>query len=311
MKKYREQIMKPSLKYKNIIIVCDIEGSSGCGSYRASSFLNAGWARACRALTRDVAAVVRALFDAGAESVTVKDFHRTGYNLFTELIDKRARIISGYKNGNVPGMGNLADIDAALFIGMHASSGSGGHIAHTLTSRISKLSAGGDALCELQLFSAALSRSGSVPVFFSGCPVACGEAKRAIRSISVYPIERNSASFDAESWREGLARAAVKSLSAKRGTLYNPRGPFRVTMRMRDERSARRLSASWRLERRKDTIVFDAEDISGIYDRLSVWLYITPFIRKILPVGLFLYSIMGRFGILWARVYLAFDRAKR
>jgi D-aminopeptidase len=303
--------MKPALKMKNIIIVCDIEGSSGCGTYRASSFLNADWARACRALTLDVAAVVRALFDSGAESVTVKDFHRTGYNLFPELIDKRTRIVSGYKNGNVPGMGNLSDIDAALFLGMHASSGSGGHIAHTLTSRISKLSAGGDALCELQLFSAALSRSGAVPVFFSGCPVACDEAKRAIRSISAYPIELNSASFDAESWREGLARAAVKSLSVKRGTPYNPRGPFRVTMRMRDERSAEKIAKLWNLERRKNTIVFNAEDMSGIYDRLSIWLYITPIIRKVLPAALFLYSIMGRFGILWARVCLAFDRAKK
>jgi D-amino peptidase len=295
------------MQFENILIVCDIEGSSGCRSYKASSFLNVEWARACRSMSLDVSAVTSALFDAGVKSITIKDFHRTGYNLFTNLIDKRARIISGYRNGTVPGMGNLKNLDAVLYLGMHASSGSGGHIAHTMTSRISKITANGKSISELQLFSAALSVTGAVPVFFSGCPVACTEAMTAVKGISVYPIDVKARNFNAEYWRKGLARSAVESLSEKRRFVYNPADPFEITVRMRDEALAEKLSRLWKIKRSKDSIVFGAEDLREVFQKLTVWLYITPFIQKILPVGLLLYNLLGRAGICWARVRFVFD----
>jgi len=43
------------------LIIADIEGSSGCWSYRASSFMTKDWARACLEMTRDVQAVVQPL----------------------------------------------------------------------------------------------------------------------------------------------------------------------------------------------------------------------------------------------------------
>ncbi|MGD8991269.1 MAG: M55 family metallopeptidase, partial [Desulfobacterales bacterium] len=76
-----------------ILIVADLEGSSACWSYAASSFLTDEWAHACLGMSKDVSSVVGALFDAGVKSVIVKDFHRSGYNLFAELIDARARIV--------------------------------------------------------------------------------------------------------------------------------------------------------------------------------------------------------------------------
>jgi D-amino peptidase len=56
-------------------------------------------------MSLDVDAVV-GLFDAGVRQVTVKDFHRTGYNLLPEMIDHRARIDCGYRRGPVPGLGD-------------------------------------------------------------------------------------------------------------------------------------------------------------------------------------------------------------
>ena len=72
----------PISKIRNALIVADIEGSSGCWDYRASSYLTPEWARACVAMTLDVSAVVDALFNHGVGHITVKDFHRTGYNLW-------------------------------------------------------------------------------------------------------------------------------------------------------------------------------------------------------------------------------------
>ena len=86
--------------FRHLLVVCDLEGSSACFTKRAAKFLNREWADACAGLTEDVGAVVTALFDAGAESVTVKDFHRTGHNLFTRRIDRRAKIISGYRSAH-------------------------------------------------------------------------------------------------------------------------------------------------------------------------------------------------------------------
>ncbi len=137
--------------YRLILVLADIEGSSGCGSYRASSFLTKPWARACAAMSRDVDAVVKGLFEAGVQRVTVKDFHRTGYNLIPEMIDSRARITCGYHQGPVPGLGDPGDADAAMMIGMHAAAGTAGFLAHTLTSRLASLTVAGRPLAEVEL----------------------------------------------------------------------------------------------------------------------------------------------------------------
>jgi D-aminopeptidase len=111
--------MGPVPVFHHILIIADIEGSSGCGDYRASSFLTRPWAAACMAMSRDVDALSRSLFDAGVRQVTVKGFHRTAYNLLPEMIDPRTRIVSGYRQGSTPGLGDPGDADAVMMIGMH------------------------------------------------------------------------------------------------------------------------------------------------------------------------------------------------
>ena len=54
-------------RYKRILIIADIEGSSGCWDYRAASFMTREWGRACVAMTRDVNSVVTVLFESGVE----------------------------------------------------------------------------------------------------------------------------------------------------------------------------------------------------------------------------------------------------
>ena len=69
-------------------------------------------------MSKDVNAVVRALFEAGVTKVTVKDFHRTGFNLLPELIDDRAHIDRGYRRAPVPGLGDPGDADADTLAGL-------------------------------------------------------------------------------------------------------------------------------------------------------------------------------------------------
>ncbi|MEJ2431415.1 MAG: M55 family metallopeptidase [Deltaproteobacteria bacterium] len=103
-------------KFDHVLIIADIEGSSGCWNRRASKFVTDEWSRACVEMTLDINAVVRGLLDAGVKKITVKDFHRTGYNLLPEMIDPLARVVLGYRQGPVPGLGNPGDAQAQAAI---------------------------------------------------------------------------------------------------------------------------------------------------------------------------------------------------
>ena len=288
----------------NILIIADLEGSSGCWSYTASAFLTDDWCRACLEMSRDVGRVVSALFDAGVKSIAIKDFHRTGYNLFPELIDSRAAIIPGYRRGPITGIGNPNDAQAVMFLGMHAASGSGGFLAHTLTSRIARLEVNHRLLSEIELFAASLAPWGIRPIFFSGCPVACEQAAAVIENINCFPIDKScgSENFDFGTWRSALAQAAVKSLTNHKTKPYLPVGPFdaRVTMRAGVAEAAR-LARRWKFEQAGAQIRIYSASIHQLYLELIRLCYLTPTIEKVLPLALMAFNLKGRIGIIRAR----------
>ena len=292
------------MNYKSILIISDIEGSSCCWSYRSSSFMTKEWRQACIGMTKDVNAVVKGLFDAGVGRIIVKDFHRTGYNLLPEGIDPRAKVVSGYRRGPVPGIGDPGDASVAMFLGMHAASGTGGFLAHTLTSRIARLEVNGKPMSEVELFSASLSPYGLSPIFFSGCPVACDQARKAIEMIHAYPIDKDAGpeNFDANSWRSGLASAAVGSLSNVSAKPFKPDGPFKAVITMRDgERAAGKIARRWGFGCKDDQIFVDAGDIHALYSQLIRLCYLTPRMEKTISPALFLYHLWGRIGLGWVR----------
>jgi D-aminopeptidase len=262
------------------------------------------WCQACLEMTRDISSVVSALFDAGVKKVTIKDFHRTGYNLFPELIDSRAGLISGYRRGAIPGIGNPVDARAVMFLGMHAASGSDGFLAHTLTSRIARLEVNQRLMAEIELFAASLAPWKIRPIFFSGCPVACKQAEAVVDNIDCFPIDKSSGAgcFDPRGWRSALAQAAVGSLSNHQTTCVEPPGPFDARVTMRDgEAEARRLSRRWKFDREGAQIRIQRDSIHQLYMELVRLCYLTPAIEKILPLALAAFNLKGRMGIMRAR----------
>ncbi len=255
-------------------------------------------------MSRDVSAVVSALFKAGVKTITIKDFHRTGYNLFPELIDPRATLISGYRRGPIPGIGNPQNAQAIMFLGMHAASGSDGFLAHTLTSRIARLEVNQRLLAEIELFAASLAPWGIRPVFFSGGPVACRQAAAVIENINCFPIDksRGPENFDSSTWRSALAQAAVKSLANHKTKPYEPVGPFDARVTMRDgEAEAARLALRWKFERVGAQIRIRSASIHQLYLELIRLCYLTPAIEKVLPLTLTAFNLRGRIGIIRAR----------
>ena len=291
--------------FDHILIIADIEGSSGCWDYRASKFMTEEWSRACVEMSLDVNAVVRALFDAGVKQVTIKDFHRTGYNLLPQMIDPPTRLVPGYQQGPVAGLGDPGDIEAVMFLGMHAASGTEGFMAHTLTSRIIWLEVNRKPLAEVELFSASLAPYGIRPIFFSGCPTACAQAQATIAGIHSYPIDKSHgpALFDAHLWRSGLANAAVQSLNNLETEPYAVSGPFRAEVTMWDgERSARKLAQRWGFVQEGGRIFIEALDFHELYRNLIRLCYLTPLTEKTLPWGLFFYNLTGWLGLQWVRL---------
>ena len=290
--------------YTHILIIADLEGSSGCWNYAASAFLTDEWCQACLEMTRDVNSVVSALFDAGVKMITIKDFHRTGYNLFPELIDPRARLISGYRGGPIPGIGNPMDAQAVISLGMHAASGSDGFLAHTLTSRIARLEVNQRLMAEIELFAASLAPWKIRPIFFSGCPVACKQAETVVDNIDCFPIDksRGAGRFDPREWRSALAQAAVMSLTNHKTKLYEPSGPFDARITMRDgEAEAIRLARRWKFEQTGAQIRIQRDSIHQMYLELIRLCYLTPAIEKVLPLALAAFNLKGRSGIRRAR----------
>jgi D-aminopeptidase len=262
------------------------------------------WYRACVDMTRDVNTVARALFDAGVIDVAIHDFHRTGYNLLPEMIDSRAKVFSGYKVGPVPGIGDPGNAEGVVFLGMHASSGSEGFLAHTLTSRIKRLEVNGKLLSEVELFAAALGPFGVRPILFSGCPVACAQAGAVISGIHLYPIDKTKESreFDADSWRTGLAQAVDKALDNASAEPYRPVGPCNAVLTMRDgEGQAKQLASRWGFAQRGAQIFIETPDIRQLYDALIKLCYLTPLTERMLPLALLSHKLVGRFGLAMVR----------
>ncbi len=289
---------------ESVLIIADIEGSSGCWSKRAAAYKTPEWVAACVGLTRDVAAVVRALLDDGVRRVRVKDFHRTGYNILPEMIDPRARVVQGYRKGPVPGIGDPNAAAAALFMGMHAASGSGGFLAHTLTSRIRRLAVNGQLVPEVYLFAGSLAPFGVRPVFFSGCPVACDQARAVISGIDVYSIDKSGdrQAFAAEKWRRGLARAAAAALRQADSGPLKLVGPFHARLTWREgERAAKKLAARWGFKRQGADILLDASRFEELYMNLLRICYLTPAIERVLPLALAAANLRGRAGLAWLR----------
>ena len=255
-------------------------------------------------MSDDIQAVVEGLFAAGVATITVKDFHRTGYNLLRRRIDPRVRLLQGYVNGPVPGFGVTPQAEAVMFVGLHAASGSDGFLAHTLTSRIKRLEVNGIPLPEVALFASSLASLTIRPIFFSGCPTACHQARTAIPGIETLAIDKSAGpnGFDAVAWRRGLARRAVAALANRRTDLHQPRGPFRASVVLRDGEPAARIWASrWRLDYQGDTIQLMATDLGDLYQQLIRLCYLTPVILRLLPFALPAYNLWGRLGLAWVK----------
>ncbi|MCG8616839.1 MAG: M55 family metallopeptidase [Desulfobacterales bacterium] len=287
---------------KRILIISDIEGSSGCTTREAAKFMGKGWPHACLDMTRDVNRLTTGLLEAGADQVVVQDFHRTAHNIFTEQLNPSVVLKQGYAGGPVPGLGNPEGFDGLMMVGMHAPSGWQGFLPHTLTSRITAVRINGSLVSEGQLFSAALSGSGIPPLFFSGCPDACAHTRMVLPDVSTFAIDKFHPDFHAGEWRKQLAETAVRALDNREARPYNPSGPFEAVVTMAGGKPmARRLAGRWGYPNHGSNVYLRVRDYAELYRKLARLVFLSPVAERMIPVLLPLYHLMGHAGLYWAK----------
>lgn len=286
---------------KSVLILADIEGSTGCSKVEDSRLFNDGWIKACIELSRDLAAVCKALQEAGVRRIRIKDFHRTGYNIFKELLPDGIELDQGYRSGPIPGIGDAAGFELLMMIGLHAASGTDGFLPHTLTSKFSSIIINGKALTEAELFATSVASTGLVPVFFSGCQIACSQAEKAIPGLQSFAVNKPTTE-PLPTIRMQLANAAVASLQNTASRPFCPPGPFNAVISMRDGMvAAQKLRQRWQFAGQGDQILCHGKTMSDIYWQLIKLAYLTPVALKFIGSSLWLANQCGRLALIWAK----------
>ena len=288
-----------------ILILADIEGSTGCNRREDAQLFNDGWIRACRELSRDLNALCKELKKAGAGRIRIKDFHRTGFNVFRAVLDPEIELDQGYAAGPTIGIGDVTGFDMLMMIGMHAASGTTGFLPHTLTSKFAGISVNDRLLCEAELFAASVADHGIKPAFFSGCPAACAQAEAAIKGLSVFAIEKPLRAEPALVRQRLAESAAIAFNKACRGELpppYLPSGPFKTTLTMRDgPMAAEKLRKAWSLAGENNASTFTANSMNELYWQLLKLAYLKPFTLRFLNTSLVVANLAGKIAHIWAR----------
>jgi len=285
----------------SVLILADIEGSTGCGCIEDSRLFNDGWVKACVEMSKDIACISILLRSCGATRIRVKDFHRTGFNLFKELLPDFVELDQGYCASPVPGIGDVSGFDLLMMTGMHAASGTDGFIPHTLTSRFAEILVNGKLLSECELFASSVAAAGLRPVFFSGDQTACDQAADVIKGISNFAVNKPLQNSEDQTRME-LARAAAASLSNESVDIFQPDGPFSVKVRMRDGAPAAiKLRKSRAFSGNDDYLEFTSDNMSDLYWQLIRIAYLTAISECFLPQSLWLANLWGHFSLLWAK----------
>ena len=186
----------------NVYVSVDMEGVSGVVHGDHTRRDGKDYEMARRLMTLEANAAVGGALEGGADEVVVNDSHGTMRNILPELLDSRARLITGSPKP----LGMMAGLDdsygAVLCVGYHARAGTQGILDHTISSRVVyDLRINGQSMGELGV-NAGISAYFGVPiVLVAGDTTATAQAIDLIPEVEVATV------------KEPLTRYAAKCLS--------------------------------------------------------------------------------------------------
>lgn len=147
-----------------VFISVDIEGVAGVCDPLQGRPGNTEYERARQLMTEEASAAVRGAFSGGASSVVVADSHAFMQNILPELLDPRARLVSGSPRTFSMLHGLDGTYDALILIGFHTAAGTFGVMSHTYSGlAFSRIEVDGRTMGEVELF-AGYAAEMSVPL---------------------------------------------------------------------------------------------------------------------------------------------------
>jgi len=195
----------------DVYISIDLEGVAGIvARHQVIPAETHAYRQACRLMTEEANAAVRASADAGATRIVVNDSHARMLNLDPELLDPRAECSIGFPKPYYMMAGIGPRFDAALFVGYHGGAGSAPAILdHTYSSRTFRaVRVNGVRQTETTLNAAMAGHHGVPVAMVSGDEATCAEARAALGpDLPTVARERIAAAA-----RDGLQRVSAGHL---------------------------------------------------------------------------------------------------
>jgi D-amino peptidase len=202
-----------------ILIAADMEGVSGVVHWDQVTPGMADYTYFRRLMTQEVNAAVRAAFDAGAVEVLVSDGHNNGRNLLIDQLDPRALLNTGTPAPYSMVQGVESGVNAALFVGYHARSGTRNAVLeHTWSDeRVANLWINHDRYGETGLNAAVCGHFGAPVIMVSGDQAVCSEARQLLGDIETAVVKKASGRMAAECLspqkaQESIYKAACTAL---------------------------------------------------------------------------------------------------
>lgn len=223
-----------------VLIVHDMEGLSGQGNLRTIFFQFANYRRGQELLAADINAAVDGFFAGGASEVHVADGHGSGNpgpDLLPHLLDKRAKqLFRDSPFDPYLGLVEENNYDAVAMVGAHASTGTGGFAAHTLTLGMD-LYINNMQVSETDFLGLSWGRNNVPVIFASGDDVLAAQLAKSMPwaevAVTKYAIDIATATLiEPEEARLAIRRQAKRSIERlDKAKAMKVVEPVRVTLR--------------------------------------------------------------------------------
>lgn len=205
----------------DVYISADVEGVAGIASWDQIIPGEIDYTYGRTLMAGEVNAAIEGAFSGGADKVVVNDAHARMTNLLPEMVDQRARLISGEYKPLYMLQGLDATFDAVFFVGYHGAIGEPEAIlSHSYNpSAIWEARVNGRIVGEIGI-NALVCEYFGVPIrLVSGDQVTALEAREVIPGVHVAEVKRSFSRKSAESLsptesREVIRQAAAECLQA-------------------------------------------------------------------------------------------------
>jgi len=175
----------------HIVVLVDMEGISGICRRSQVMADGAHYPAARRYLTWDVNACVAGCFEGGADRVTVRDGHGSGFHFLWDELDPRAEYAQG-AGRHGPRMPGIEKADGLILLGYHAMAGTPGAVLeHTMSSASwQKFWLNGRPAGEVAIDAGMAGDYGVPTIMVSGDDKVCREARRLIPGLVAVEVKR-------------------------------------------------------------------------------------------------------------------------